>query len=103
MDHGRARPEGLHDVDLTAPGPSRLTEILAEHPEGGPDPEGARDRDPRLHHAIVARHPVLADQPRGCVRTAVVWAPVHLRVCSPYRDGEMAGPVQRGVARAVGV
>lgn len=68
----RACAEMLHDVDLTATRPPGLADVLAEHPEGGPDPARTRDLYPRLYQPVSQRHPVPADQPRGGVSAAAV-------------------------------
>src|SRR5438034_5935438 len=101
----RRRPgaEMLHDIDLTATGPSGLADVLAEHPERGPDPASTRDLYPRLYEPVPERHPVPADQPRGGVLAAGVPPGGQFRVNPPDREGQIPGPVQGGIARRIGV
>ena len=42
----------FHDVDLAAERPPDFAEVVAEHPEGRPEPRAGREFDPRLDAAI---------------------------------------------------
>src|ERR1019366_9216291 len=46
-------PEVLHDVDFAAPGPWRGRNVLAQHPEGGPDALAERKLDARFDSAVL--------------------------------------------------
>src|SRR5689334_10153912 len=99
----RAGAEMLHDIDLTATGPSGLADVLAQHPERGPDPARMRDLYPRLDQPVPDRHPVPADQPRGGVPAAAVPPGDQFRVNPPDHQGQIPGPVEGGIARLIGV
>jgi hypothetical protein len=88
----------LHDIDLTATGPSGLAYVLAQHPQGGPDAARTRDLYPRLYQPVPERAPVSADQPRGGVPAAAVPPAVQLRVHPPGHDGQVPGPVEGRIA-----
>src|SRR5437016_4470013 len=94
----RAGAEMLHDIDLTATGPAGLADVLAQHPERGPDPARSRDLYPRLYQPVPHRHPVLGAQPRGGVPAATAPPPGQFRVDPPDQDGQIPGPVERGMA-----
>src|SRR5690348_10277074 len=93
----------LHDIDLTATGPSGLADVLAQHPERGPDPARTRDLDPRLDEPVPERYSVPGDQPRGGVPAAAVPPAGQFWVDPPDHQGQIPGPVQGGIARLIGV
>jgi hypothetical protein len=64
---GRLFTDVLHDVDLAALGPADRVDIIAEHPEGGPDALAFGDFDARLETSESLGEEALRFQARGCV------------------------------------
>src|SRR5216684_7248915 len=52
VNHSRLFADILHDVDLAAAGPSCCSNVVAQHPERGPNPLAARNLDARLKTAV---------------------------------------------------
>src|SRR5216684_5129361 len=59
--------EILHDVHLAAGGPGDRPDVLAQHPEGGPDTFAERKLDSGLNPAVL---PTQISRVRGSARTA---------------------------------
>src|ERR1051326_6720749 len=100
MNGGRLFADIFHDVDLAAGGPARLVDVIAEHPECGPDSLTARDLDAGLETAVVLRELALGfEAGGGVVARHAVWAGVF------FLNGfdDQVAIMQRGVLGADGV
>src|SRR5205823_6937832 len=60
----RLLPDVLHDVDLAAAGPADLRDVVAQHPERGPQPLPPRDLNARLDPAVAPRPQALGLEAR---------------------------------------
>src|SRR5260370_1318040 len=60
-------PKVLHDVDFAARWPADRTDVLAQHPERGPDPLAKGKLDSGLNPAVL---PAQIGRMRRCARTA---------------------------------
>ncbi len=100
---GGLEADVLHDVDLTGVGPPDLSDVVTEHPEGGPHALAARDLHARLDVAIGLRELAGGVQPRGGVLAGAVPALVVGAVLLARGDDQMALAVERGVVVAGGV
>jgi hypothetical protein len=90
----------FHDVDLAALGPADRADVVAEHPERGPDALAFGDFDAGFEAAEGLREQALRFQARGCVFAGdVIGAFV---VFFTGGDDEIA-VFDVGVLRAVGV
>jgi hypothetical protein len=57
----------FHDVDLPAGGPPDRSDVVAKHPEGGPDSLERWHGDACLHPSVTPGFPALCFHPRGRV------------------------------------
>src|SRR5207245_10799773 len=61
-------PAVLHDVHLAARRPADLRDVIAQHPNRGPQPLPARDLNARLDPAVLPRAQTLGLEARRSVR-----------------------------------
>ena len=80
----------LHDVDLAAVRPTHVVEIMAEHPDRGPDPTARSQTHANFNEAIRECHAPLADQSRRREGAACAQP----RIGTPHSDREVAVTVE---------
>src|SRR5262249_11692270 len=67
VDDRRLSPDVFHDVDLAARRPAHAGDVVAEHPERGPQALSGRQLDARLEASVALAELPLGLEPRGGV------------------------------------